>query len=128
MIILDTHIILWDAYNKLKLSENAKHAIEQETEFIFCDISIWEIAMLIQKGRIQSKYPVDEMINSIIKSRNFHMKNITSNIAKIYIDLDDKINKDPADRIIAATAIFEKVPLITADKNLLNSTLIKTIW
>jgi PIN domain nuclease of toxin-antitoxin system len=128
MIALDTHTILWDAYEPKKLSKKAKAAIEQESEFIFCDISFWEIAMLIQKGRIKSKYPIDEMIVSILEGRKYIIKNITPSIVKTYVDLQDKINKDPADRIIFATAMVENVALVTADKNLHKSNLIETIW
>lgn len=128
MIVLDTHTILWDAYEENKLSKKAKAAIDRESEFIFCDISFWEIAMMIQKGRIKSKYPLDEMIGTILEGRNYIVKNITPSIAKIYVDLQEEINKDPADRIIFATAMVENAVLITADKNLQKSDLIETIW
>jgi PIN domain nuclease of toxin-antitoxin system len=128
MILLDTHVVLWDAYMPEKLSKKAQDVIDQEMDFIICDISFWEIAMLVQKGRIESIYPVDEMINSILKSRNYMVKSITPAIAKIYIDLEDEINKDPADRLIFATALAEKTSLITADNNLHKSSLIETIW
>lgn len=52
MIVLDTHIIVWDALNPVKLSEKAKEAIyraNEEDGIIFCDISLWEIAMLKKK-------------------------------------------------------------------------------
>jgi PIN domain nuclease of toxin-antitoxin system len=128
VIVLDTHAVLWDAYMPEKLSKKARAVIDQETDFIICDISFWEIAMLVQKGRIESIYPVDEMIKSILKGRNYIIKSITPSIAKIYIDLEDEINKDPADRLIFATALAGKTPLVTADKNLHKSSLVETIW
>jgi len=54
MIVVDTHIILWDALKPEMLSQRAKKAISlanKEDGILFCEISLWEIAMLIKKGR-----------------------------------------------------------------------------
>ena len=56
MIVVDTHIIVWDALKPEMLSKKAKKAISLANEtdgIIFCDISLWEIAMLIHKGRLE---------------------------------------------------------------------------
>ena len=60
MIIVDTHVIIWDALKPGLLSKKAKEAIAQANEedgIIFCEISLWEIAMLVQKGRIRIEVP-----------------------------------------------------------------------
>ena len=55
VIVLDTHVIIWDALKPNLLSKKAKQLINQandEDGIIFCEISLWEIAMLIKKNRI----------------------------------------------------------------------------
>jgi PIN domain nuclease of toxin-antitoxin system len=56
------------------------------------------------------------------------VKPITPEIAQLSASLSSTINKDPADRIIAATSIAEKADLVTADKQLRNTDQLKTIW
>lgn len=131
MIVLDTHVIVWNALEPGKLSQAAKDAIVQansEGGIIFCDISLWEIAMLISKERVKVAVDYQEFITLVLESNKYLVQEITPEIAGLSVSLPESINKDPADRIIAATAIVNKVPLVTADKDLLRSDEIVTIW
>lgn len=56
------------------------------------------------------------------------LKGITPEIADLSVNLPEEINQDPADRLISATSIVYKAPLVTADKNLLKSKRVKTVW
>ena len=59
------------------------------------------------------------------------LKNVTDLISvawKLSVELDNSVNHDPADRIIAATSLVEDAPLVTADKNLIKAKSINTIW
>jgi len=130
MIVMDTCSIIWDALSPKDLSKKAKAAISKHEEegLIFCDISIWEILMLIKKGKLQVDETPTNLINAIIDSRNYIHKSITPKIADLSVNLGKEINKDPADRLIVATSIIENVELITADNNLIKSSLVRTIW
>ena len=68
MIVMDTCSIIWDALSPKELSRRAKTAINKHEQkgLIFCDISAWEIAILIQKGKLK----IDEtpLILSILSS------------------------------------------------------------
>jgi len=130
MIVMDTCSIIWDALSSNDLSRNAKKAINRTEQkgLIFCDISAWEIAMLIKKGKLQDEETPTNFINAILDSRNYIYKSITPEIADLSVNLGKEINKHPADRLIVATSIIENIELITADKNLINSDLVKTIW
>ena len=130
MIVLDTCSIIWDALSPKDLSRKAKIAINKHEQegLIFCDISAWEISMLIKKGRLQLDETASSFINTILDSRNYIYKSITPEIADLSVHLGKEINKDPADRLIVATTITENLELITADKNLIKSNLVKTIW
>jgi len=131
MIVADTHIIIWNALKPEMLSRKAKRAISEANNsdgIIFCDISLWEIAMLMHKGRLRVDVEFLVFIKLVLESTNYVYRTITPKIAKLSADLFSDNHKDPADRIIAATSIIENAKLITADKKLRNSKKVTTIW
>ncbi len=130
MIVMDTCSIIWDALSPKSLSRKAKAAINKHEEqgLIFCDISAWEIAMLVKKEKLQIDGATTNFIKAVLDSRNYIYKAITPEIADLSVTLGKQINKNPADRLIVATSIIENIELITADKNLIKSDLVKTIW
>ena len=131
MIVVDTHIIIWNALKPEMLSGNAEKAISAANNsdgIIFCEISLWEIAMLMNKGRLIIDIEYIEFIKLILESNKYVLRGITPEIAWLSTDLFSDNNKDPADRIIAATSIIENANLITADKELRQSKEVATIW
>ena len=129
MIVLDTCAIIWDALETSKLSPLATKAIKHaRNELIICDISFWEIAMLIKRKRLEVDETAAGFITLLLQSRNFHIQEITPEIAELSVNLGPEINNDPADRLIAATSILMNAPVITADQNLREATLLETIW
>lgn len=131
MVTIDTHAIIWNAIKPALLSKAAKNAIQiaNETDgLIFCEISLWEISMLINRKRLEIDISYLEFINLLKASNKYIFKGISPEIAELSTTLPPEINLDPADRIICATALATNTELITADKNLLKSQLIRTIW
>ncbi|MBN1931337.1 MAG: type II toxin-antitoxin system VapC family toxin [Desulfobacterales bacterium] len=131
MIVVDTHIIIWNALKPEMLSEKAEKAISAANNsdgIIFCEISLWEIAMLMHKGRLSIDIEYMEFIKLILESNEYVFQGITPEIAALSTDLLSDNNKDPADRIIAATSIIENAKLVTADKKLRQSKKVATIW
>ncbi len=131
MITMDTCAIVWDALTPAKLSAKAKKAIkkaDEDNELLICDISIWEISMLVQRRRIEVEETPANLIKLILGSRNYTIVNISPEIAELSVSLDNEINSDPADRLIAATSILKKAPIVTADQNLRDATVVDTIW
>ena len=131
MIVADTHVIIWDALKPELLSPAAKDAIREANSLdgiIFCEISLWEIAMLMKKRRLSVDVSYQEFIRLVLDSNNYILKGISPQIAERSTHLFSSVNKDPADRIISATAIIEKADLVTSDKKLRRSKKIHTIW
>jgi len=131
MVTVDTHVIIWDALRPAKLSKQARKAMDaanQADGIIFCEISLWEIAMLAARKRIEIDRTYLELIRLIKASHNYVYYGITPEIAELSARLPAGINLDPADRIIAATALITDTRLITADQNLRRSKIVKTIW
>ena len=131
MIVVDTHIIIWNALKPEMLSGKAEKAVSDANNsdgIIFCEISLWEIAMLMHKGRLSIDIEYLEFIKLILESNEYVFLGITPEIAELSTDLFSDNNKDPADRIIAATLIIENAKLVTADKKLRQSKKVATIW
>ncbi len=131
MITVDTHVIIWAALKPNLISKKAQESIDiaNNTDgIIFCEISLWEIAMLMHKKRLAIDVAFIEFINLIKASNNYVFRGISPQIAELSAILPVEINQDPADRIICATSIRSDTELITADKNLRRSTIVRTIW
>lgn len=84
--------------------------------------------MFIKKKRLVVDDTVSGFINLILQSRNFRIQEITPEIAELSVNFRAEIYSDPADRLIAATSIIRNAPIITADKNLRDTTILETIW
>jgi len=131
MIVVDTCAIIWDALEPAKLTPKAKKAIaksDENGELLMCDISIWEISMLVKRKRIEVEESPANLIKLILSSRNYSVVSISPEIAELSVNLESEINSDPADRLIAATSILQRAPVVTADKNLIQTELLETIW
>ena len=131
MIIMDTCAIIWDALEPTKLSTKAKNAVKKAdngNELLMCDISIWEISMLVKRKCIEVDETPANLIRLILSSRNYTMVNISPEIAELSVNLNEEINSDPADQLIAATSILKQAPVVTADKNLIKASILETLW
>lgn len=129
-VICDTHILLFWADAKDRLPDKINRVLEtgiQERTIACCDISLWEIAMLCVRGRLQPKAPPVQYMHDIIKAMRVNVLSVTPEIAVIS-QSEFFSHKDPADRIIVATAIYYKIPLITADEKLQAVKTLEVIW
>lgn len=131
MILLDTCALVFDALAPERLSADALRAIEEGEEngsLTCCDISLWEIAMLVSRGRLDPGTDAFSFLNLVLASRTIRPLPITPEIAKISASDALFAHHDPADRIIAATALHYEKPLVTCDKALRAVKGMKIIW
>lgn len=131
MILMDTCVIIWDAISSSKLTEKARLAIEKadaHNALMISDISIWEIAMLIKKRRLEIDSTPGNFLNLFLQTRNISVQSISPEIAELSVNFGSELNNDTAERIIAATSIMSNAQLVTANANLLESELLDTIW
>ena len=92
------------------------------------DISLWEIGMLIAKGRVKPDAEMQTFISRVVTAYNLLVLPITPKIAALANSDAEFVHGDPADRIITATALVHKAPLVTCDRNLRGIKGLKTIW
>lgn len=122
MIVLDTHVLLWSLLCPEELSEEVRGVIssaQNEGKLIVCSLSLWEIAMLKFKKRINIYQPVKDFLAAITNVPGLVVKDISSEIAAESFLLGDTFYGDPADRIIVATTKVYGATLITRDQKIL---------
>ena len=131
MVIVDTHVFIWDLMDTNKIpAKILKHLdlVQEQGSLFICSISLWEIGLLVGKGRIELDRPVDQFLKVGLLKRNYQLLEITPEISLEVSIMAEEVNKDPADRIIAASSLAHKAILITADKNLRSNKNLKTLW
>ena len=90
------------------------------------DITLLELATLASKGRIQLDISLESFLQEV--ETRFVVLPISGRACVRAIELPAAYPKDPADRIIAATALVEGLSLLTADREILRSKALQTIW
>lgn len=131
MILLDTHALIWQLSNPQKLSEKANKAIGHainKSEIYVSSISAWEIAMLVQRGRLELTMDVKDWLAIAESLQYLHFVPINNRIAVKSVNLPDFTYPDPADRIIIATAMSLKAVIITKDDKILSYSHVASIW
>ncbi len=131
MILLDTCALIFDALAPERLSDKALQAIENGDKrgALACsDISLWEIGMLTSRGRLEVGVDLLSFLRLILSARMIQPLMIVPEIAQISTNDGLFAHYDPADRIIAATALHHDLPLVTCDTALQSIGGLKTIW
>jgi PIN domain nuclease of toxin-antitoxin system len=132
VIVLDTHTLIWWASGDAEqLSAAALQAIESELDggkIFVSAISAWELSMLVAKGRIALSMDVAEWLSYVGDIEAVRFVPIDNEIAVKSTELPGEFHKDPADRLIVATARKLAAPLVTVDEKIRAYQHVRTIW
>ena len=132
MIVLDTHVLVWWVAKDARLSAPASHAIENTLtnggKVLVSAISAWEIAMLLQRGRLSLTMDLDEWLGAVESIEGVEWIALSSRVAVHAARLPGEFHKDPADRFIIALARERNVPLLTADEKIRCYSHVRSIW
>jgi PIN domain nuclease of toxin-antitoxin system len=120
MIVLDTHIWIWWVHGDEKLTRECYEYIQtQESQGLgISAISCWEVAKLVEYGRLTLPNPVDEWLDHALAYPGLCFLELTPRICVESTQLPGNFHRDPADQIIIATARVHNCPIVTADRKI----------
>jgi PIN domain nuclease of toxin-antitoxin system len=132
LILLDTHVLIWWVNgDRQLLSEPAEAAIDVEAGrggIAISSMTAWEIAMLVARGRLSLSMDVTPWLAAIEGVDATSFVPVDREIAVMAVELPGEFHKDPADRIIVATARKLGLPIVTADEKIRRYPHVRTIW
>ena len=130
VVVLDTHVVVWILADPPRVSKRGQQAIdyarEQAGGVFVSDITLFEVANLVARKRLGLQVSLESFLEEV-ESR-FTILSVNRHVAARSVQLPSTYPKDPMDRIIAATALVEGCPLVTADENIRRAKVVKTIW
>jgi PIN domain nuclease of toxin-antitoxin system len=126
-LLLDTHAFLWWDESPKKLSKTAFAAIEDDNNELYLSlISIWEIQIKMQLGKLTLRSKLKEIIEQQTTENSIQL--LALDTAHIYhLDSLPSHHKDPFDRLLIAQASHENLTMIT-DDSLIQKYSIATLW
>jgi len=128
LIVLDTHAWIWWVADPARLSSAAKRAIEKARVRGVCAISVWELAVLIERGRLVLDREVTDWVRDALALPGVELLPLTPEIALAAGGAVLELHGDPADRMIAATALAHRARLVTKDERLRVVRTLDTVW
>lgn len=131
MILLDTQAAAWLATRPQRLSRPAAAAIRRESArngLAIASVTLMELGQMLASGDIRATGTPREWLRGFAATTGVAIRDLTVDVAAVAAHLPPHFPGDPLDRVIAATAIVERVPLVTSDTRIRKSKVVRTIW
>jgi PIN domain nuclease of toxin-antitoxin system len=122
LIVLDTHSLIWLIQEDSRLGPQARSAIVREIAaggVLVPAMSVWETAMLVRRGRLELGMDVSDWCHAVLSVPGIRLAPLEPDIAIAATGMADWAHRDPADRIIVATARHHRAALFTTDRAIL---------
>ncbi|MGA6987056.1 MAG: type II toxin-antitoxin system VapC family toxin [Terriglobales bacterium] len=130
MILVDTHIVLWLALEPERISKKVQAVIDEArgngAGLAISAMTLVEIATLFGNRRFQLAISIESFLHEV--ERKFVVLPINARVCARMLSLPAGYPKDPADRVIGATALVEGMGLVTADREIRRAKVVRTIW
>jgi len=130
VILLDTHVLIWWANGESeKLSAAAIAAIEaEEQQRLVSAISCWEVAMLVERGRLGLNVDIERWLNLVASAPRLQLLPLSPAVAVASTRLPGTFHADPADRFLVAQARHLNIALVTADSKIRAYPHVRSLW
>lgn len=131
MILVDTQVVAWLARRPERLSRAARRAIEKysrSADLAIASVTLMELAQMAARGAIEIPGTPGAWLRQLVSDGGWAVRELTAEIAAVGAYLPPNFPADPFDRLIAATAIVERLPLVTSDARIQASGVVETIW
>jgi len=130
LILLDTHVVIWLVSGDPRLSKRARQSIDEARQGVgglaISDFTLYEITLASRKKRIDVHISVESFLFEL--EQRFVILPINREVCMRTLSFPSNYPRDPADRIIGATALAHGLTLITADQSIRNSGVVPAIW
>lgn len=126
--VLDTHAWIWWVVGDARLGRPtlaALDALPVEQRPAISAISLWEVATLVERGRLDLGMRLPRWLDHAADPRTVDVLPITAAVAADVAELPEQFQRDPADRLIVATCRTLGRPLVTRDRAILASRLVR---
>ena len=126
---LDTHVLIWWLHENTRLSQAQRDvlsAADAGSPLLVSDISVWEVATLWCLGRIRLSLPLRDWLDKAVAPPLVRRQGISPAVAAELAALPESFHRDPADRILVATARVTGATLLTRDRRIVDSGLVAT--
>ncbi len=127
--LLDTHVLLWwiAEPQRLRAAERRILGRATSTPVLVSDVTLWEISMLVERGRVSLGRPLREWLEEATAEPAVRLARITPAIAAEVAALPSTFHRDPADRILVATARVHGATMLTHDEGIIASKLVTIV-
>lgn len=125
--LLDTHAWVWWIDRDRRLDRRTVAFLDDlppDGRPFLCDISLWEVAMLTERGRLAFEVPLGEWLEAAAHPRSVRLLPVTPAVAAETAALPETFHRDPADRLIVATCRVMGLPLLSRDQRILRARLV----
>lgn len=128
LILLDTHVWVWWVHGDPRLDERASRVVSshQSSGLGVSVISCWEVAKLVEVGRLELPLTIDEWLDKALAYPGVTLFDLTVPIAVESTRLPS-FHRDPVDQLLAATSRVLGLPLATADRRLVEHHGVETL-
>jgi PIN domain nuclease of toxin-antitoxin system len=128
--VADTHVLVRRVVDETKLSAAQRRALKRvgpSNPLLVSDVSLLEIAFLVESGRLRLTMPVGAWLAQLASSPSLELARVTPAIAAEVAALPKSFRRDPADRAIVATARAHGATLLTSEAAIVAARLVPTI-
>jgi PIN domain nuclease of toxin-antitoxin system len=126
--LLDTHAWIWWVQGDARLGRTvlaALDALPQSNRPAISSISLWEVATLVERGRLVLPEPLERWFDAAADPRSVRILPISTAVAAEVARLPPSFHRDPADRLIVATSRVLRLPVVTHDRAIIRSRLVR---
>ena len=128
-VVLDTHALYHAVESPEELTAAGRELVEDPAnELLISAITVWEFGLHADRGKIRFADGVDRWVDAALASIGARVVPIDVSILRRTFKLAGFDRKDPADRIITATALVEDALLVTRDEWIVKWHGVRTIW
>ena len=128
--LLDTHAWVWWISGDPRLAVREREVLDNLSPSerpVLADISLWEVATLVERGRLELDMDLERWLAIASAPATVELARVTPAVAAEVARLPERFHRDPADRLIVATARVRKLSVLTRDRKITGARIVP-LW